>query len=86
MSARFQSTNASCIETVPSLSPVARTIRATCDHYGWNRTFIYKKLGSGELIAKKAGKRTLIVTESSDRLFEALPAQNYRSSGKTAAR
>jgi hypothetical protein len=58
--------------------PAARTIEDTCKHYGWTRTFVYERLGARELIGLKAGRRTTITTESSERLFQSLPMARIR--------
>jgi hypothetical protein len=58
-------------------TPAARTIDGTCVHYGWTRSFVFKNLATGDLKARKAGRRTLITTESADQLFENLPAAQY---------
>ena len=59
--------------------PVARTVKRTCEHYDWTRTFAYGALAKGDLIAVKAGRRTLITSESADRLFASLPQAVYRA-------
>ena len=59
-------------------APVARTIPDTCEHYGWTRTFVYNALSAGKLKARKAGRRTLIDSESSDELHQSLPAAEFR--------
>jgi len=59
-------------------SPAGRTVGATEAHYGWTRTFIYERLGAGDLEAVKAGRRTIITVESADRLFRTLPRATYR--------
>lgn len=58
--------------------PAGRTIEATCAHYGWTRTFVFERLGNGDLDGLKAGRRTVIITESADRLFRKLPRAGYR--------
>lgn len=60
-------------------APAARTIEATCAHYGWTRTFVFAKLATGDLEAVKAGRRTLPTTASADRLFNNLPRATYRA-------
>lgn len=59
--------------------PAARTIEGTGAHYGWTRTSIYNWLGEGKLNALKAGRRTLITTESAERLFHSLPRAQFRA-------
>jgi hypothetical protein len=59
--------------------PAGRTIDATCKHYGWTRTWTFGRLADGKLEARKAGRRTIITTESSDRLFASLPRATYRA-------
>jgi hypothetical protein len=71
--------------TSPTIEvPVARTIDGTVHHYGWTRSFVYEELSKGSLRAVQAGRRTLITTESADRLFKALPGANYRAPRGTA--
>jgi hypothetical protein len=67
----------------PHQAPVARTIEATCEHYGWTRTFVYGQLAIQKLEARKAGRRTLITTESAEQLFRSLPRAQF--SAKKAA-
>lgn len=63
----------------PIETPAARTVRETEAHYGWSRSYIYVSLAAGLLEAKKAGRRTLIISESADRLFASLPRQTFRA-------
>lgn len=65
--------------------PAARTIEATAAHYGWTRTFIFARLAGGDLEALKAGRRTLVTTESADRLFRSLPRARYGAPRTAAA-
>ncbi len=65
--------------------PLARSIEGTCDAYGWTRAFVYERLASGELEGRKAGRRTLVVTASSDRLFASLPRAKFRPLPQRAA-
>ena len=58
--------------------PAGRTIEATCAHYGWTRTFVFDHLAKGVLEGVKAGRRTIVTTESADRAFRDLPRANYR--------
>ncbi len=75
--------------TAENTGPVARTLEGTCEHYGWTRTYVFGELANGNLVAVKAGRRTLVTTESADRLFAALPRAAYRApkaaAGKQAA-
>jgi hypothetical protein len=66
-------------------APAARTIEATCAHFSWTRTFVFGRLAAGELAAVKAGRRTLVTTESADRLFRNLPRATYRAPAPKAA-
>ncbi len=60
-------------------TPAARTVRETEAYYGWSRSYIYLSLAAGLLEAKKAGRRTLIVSETADKLFDSLPRQTFRA-------
>lgn len=77
------STSPSGDQSAPS-GPAARTIEGTCEHYGWTRTFVFGCLAAGDLEAVKAGRRTLVTTESSDRLFRGLPRASYRAPERAA--
>jgi len=65
--------------------PAGRTVDATEAHYGWTRSFIYERLGAGDLEGVKAGRRTIITTESADRLFRGLPRARYRRAAEDVA-
>lgn len=56
----------------------AMTIEATGQRYGWTRTFIYNELAAGHLEAVKAGRRTLILAPSADRLLRTLPKATFK--------
>jgi hypothetical protein len=61
-------------------APIARTIPDTCSHYGWTRSFTYTQLAAGKLRAVKAGRRTLVTTESADQLYQNLPVAQFGDS------
>jgi hypothetical protein len=63
----------------PAAAPAARTVADTMEHYAWTKTFIFNELGRGRLVALKAGRRTLVTTESAERLFASLPRAAYRA-------
>lgn len=67
------------------IPPVARTVEQTCAHYGWSRSYLFRALREGTLEARKAGRLTLISTESADRLYAGLPRQTYRAPLHAAA-
>ena len=55
------------------------SIDETCVASGLGRTMIYEAIGSGKLIAKKAGSRTIILTEDLKTFLENLPAAVFGS-------
>jgi hypothetical protein len=61
-------------------APIARTVPDTCAYYGWTRSFTYLQLAAGKLRAVKAGRRTLVTTESADELYQNLPAAQFGDS------
>ena len=65
-------------------TPAAMTIEAAGQRYGWTRTFIYNELAAGRLEAVKAGRRTLILTESANRLLAALPPARFKPAKEAA--
>ena len=61
-----------------SIEPAFFTIEAARDYSGLSRSKIYIELGAGRLVARKAGKRTLISRRSLDGLMAALPAATFK--------
>ena len=58
---------------------LALSIDETCVVSGLGRTMIYEAIGSGKLAAKKAGSRTIILTEKLKTFLENLPAAEFGS-------
>jgi Helix-turn-helix domain len=54
-------------------TPVAYTIPDFCAHYGIGRSLTYELIADGKLIARKAGRRTLIDADSAARWYASLP-------------
>ena len=52
---------------------LAYTITEATKVTGFTRTRIYEEISKGRLTAVKAGRRTLIIAKSLERLIEALP-------------
>ncbi len=73
------------MKLTPNLATRARTIEDTCACYGWSRTFVYQRLQAGELVAIKAGRRTLVTSASSEALFASLPPASFRAPRQKAA-
>ena len=65
--------------TLPVHRPVARTVEDTASHYGWTRTYVYLRIADGQLEAVKAGRRTLVITDSAERLLGSLPRRVARA-------
>lgn len=59
--------------------PLALTIAEACKIAGLGRTKIYSMLNSGELPARKCGRKTLILTEDLRKCLEMLPAFTSRA-------
>ena len=55
------------------------SIDETCGASGLGRTSIYEAIGSGKLIAKKAGRRTIILPKHLEAYLESLPAADFAS-------
>ena len=60
------------------------SIEESCHAAGIGRTKIYEAIGSGKLIAKKAGRRTIILPKHLEAYLESLPTAEF-ASGKAAA-
>jgi excisionase family DNA binding protein len=54
-------------------SPLAFTVADACMRSGIGRTAIYDMINSGKLIARKRGRRTLILADDLQRCLEFLP-------------
>jgi hypothetical protein len=59
--------------------PLAYTIDGAVKASGLKRTRIYELIGLGQLVAKKAGRCTIITADSLQRYIEDLPAANIRA-------
>jgi hypothetical protein len=53
-------------------APMARSVQDFCRAYGIGRTATYDLINDGTLVAKKFGKRTLIMEESAQAWFHSL--------------
>jgi excisionase family DNA binding protein len=54
-------------------NPVAFTIAEVCDRACIGRTSLYAAIASGDLVARKRGRRTLILAEDLCRWLNATP-------------
>ena len=52
----------------------AHSIDAFCNRNGLGRSFVYGEIRAGNLIARKAGRRTLILPDDEARYLASLPA------------
>ncbi len=55
------------------------SIKESCRASGLGRTTIYEAIGAGELIAKKAGRRTIILPKDLEAYLESLPEADFTS-------
>jgi hypothetical protein len=55
----------------------AFSIDEFCLRYGIGRQLVYDELNSGRLVAKKAGRRTIIPRLNGERWLNSLPTINY---------
>ena len=59
-------------------NPLAHTIAEACARSGIGRTSIYELINTGQLPARKRGRRTLILTEDLQRCLQSLPSITVR--------
>jgi excisionase family DNA binding protein len=60
-------------------SPLAYTIAEACAVARTGRTSIYEAIKAGHLVARKRGRRTVILPEDLRRWIENLPALNAKA-------
>ena len=60
-------------EGFPASERLADTVDQFCEVYTVGRTFTYDEINAGRLIARKAGKRTLILRTDSKSWADSLP-------------
>lgn len=56
-----------------AIEPVAYTIPDFCRQYAVGRTTVYRLIETGAIVARKAGRRTLIDAEIAARWYASLP-------------
>ena len=64
--------------------PIAVSIEGAVQMSGFSRTRIYELIGAGELEARKAGRATLVMTDSIDACLSKLPPAAIRAPRKAA--
>ena len=60
-------------------APLAYSIAEACAAARTSRTSIYQAIKSGELIARKRGRRTLVVHSDLKKFIESLPAVTHKA-------
>jgi predicted DNA-binding transcriptional regulator AlpA len=61
------------------------SVRETCDVGGFGRSRFYEVVATGQLVARKFGRRTIVLREDLDRFLDSLPATNGEAAvGKPA--
>jgi excisionase family DNA binding protein len=60
------------------MTPIAMTIPEAVRASGVGRSTIYAELASGRLVARKLGRRTLVMSSELERWLESLPALKAR--------
>ena len=71
-------TSSTSLPTTPVL-PVFATVDMFCEIASISRSALYLALGRGDIVAKKAGKRTLIETGPALAWLRNLPTATFRS-------
>jgi hypothetical protein len=63
----------------------AISIEAFCTEFGVGKTFAYGEIARGKLIARKAGRRTLIARDDAHRWLKSLPICEDKTVGAVSA-
>jgi excisionase family DNA binding protein len=63
----------STVEAMAAGHAVAYSITATCKLTGLGRTTIYASIKTGKLVARKVGRRTIVLYDDIKAFLEALP-------------
>ena len=79
MDTQMSETPQAAPSTADSLSasggaPLAYSIDRFCKRSGLGRSFVYAAIKAGELQARKAGRRTLILHDEGERYLRSLPS------------
>jgi excisionase family DNA binding protein len=61
--------------TPVGVMPAALSIADACRYVGCGKTKLYSLLRTGQLVGRKLGRRTLVLTASLDSLLAALPSK-----------
>ena len=77
--------NQSNLKEISRASQLAYTIAEATKVTGFTRTRVYEEIAKGRLKAVKAGRRTLIIAKSLERLIEALPLASIGLASKVNA-
>ena len=60
------------------MTPIHASIKDTCARHSCHRTHLYELIGEGKILAKKNGRRILVVVASADAHFESLPTARIK--------
>jgi len=60
------------------MAPIHASIKDTCARHSCHRTHLYKLIGEGKILAKKNGRRILVVVASADAHFDSLPTARIK--------
>lgn len=73
------------IHPVLRVEAEALTVEEACAASGLGTTYLYKAMAKGDLRARKAGRRTIIMRDDLRSFLAALPAFRSEASGSRAA-